>query len=150
PNSVATPVTTNPTDGTISGTSGVINVAAGAIIDVSAVHTADRLAPIVELGTTNYQVVPGDQGGTVTFRAPLDASGTNVNVTVSEANWVGGARAVTLEAFKRWDLKAVANSGKFTGVTYDAATKMVTLDVTAGLDTIGADGTVTDTGTGLN
>jgi filamentous hemagglutinin family protein len=146
--------TTN-ADGSVSGISGTINVAAGALIDVSALHPSDRVVPMVQLGATYYQAVQGDQGGTVTFRAPVQGTVTEtVKVNVASANSVVGARAVVLEAFKRWDLVAVANSGLYTGVSTSAqdatiAANTVVLDTRAGLDTANVNGT-RDTVAGLN
>ncbi len=141
-----TGITTTNQDGSISGTSGVINVKQGAVIDVSATHPGDRLVPLVQNGITYYQLVQGDQGGSVTFRAPvyLDGNGKqNVNVIVADKASVVGASSVVVEAFKRWDLTAVAGSGNYTGVTYDSTTNTVTLDTRIGLDTTNVDGTTT-------
>ncbi len=132
--------TTN-ADGSISGTSGAIAVASGAIIDVSAKRPGDRLVPLVLNGVKYYNYVQGDLGGTVTLRAPVvgPAGDNTVNVTVGSASSIVGAREIDLVGFKRWDLAAVANSGLYTGVTQSG--NAITLDVSAGLDTANADGT---------
>jgi filamentous hemagglutinin family protein len=130
-------------DGSISGVSGAISVAGGAIIDVSARRPGARLVPIVSNGVTNYSVAQGDQGGIVTLRAPVvNSGGSNiVNVSVANAGSIVGASAVDFVGFKRWDLAAVAASGLYTGVTLSGNT--ITLDVSAGLDTANTDGTLT-------
>ncbi len=94
-------------------------------------------------GVEYYNYVQGDQGGTVTLRAPVIApSGTDtVNVTVADANSIVGASAVNLVGFKRWDLGAVATSGLYSGVTLSGNT--VTLNASTGLDTANPDGTLT-------
>ena len=138
--------TTTNADGSITGTSGTVTVDAGAVIDVAADHPGDRLVPLLRNGVVFFQLVQGDTGGTVTFRAPVisnGAGGDTVNVTVADAASVVGAQAIDLEGFKRWNLQAVAASGLYSGVTYDAATNTVTLDVTAGLDTANPNGTLT-------
>ncbi len=154
--------TTNPADGSVTGISGRIEIDTGAVIDVSALHPGDRLVPEFTQTGKVYYYVQGDQGGTVTFRAPVqyiqdpnqatNPDGTTkyletVNVSVASASSVVGASAVNLVAFQRWDLGAVAQSGKYTGVTAGGGT--VTLDLTAGADTPNADGTMTAV-TGLN
>ena len=139
---------TNP-DGSVSGTSGVISVAAGAVIDASARRPGNRLVRIMRNGTANYAYVQGDEGGIVSFRAPVvtDGNGHNtVNVQVASASSIVGARAIDLEGFKRWDLAKVANGGLYSGVTRDAATNTISLDVRTGLDTANSNGTSTSVG----
>ncbi|WP_445489680.1 filamentous haemagglutinin family protein [Rhodopseudomonas sp. RCAM05734] len=142
-------------DGSVKGTvadSGSIQIDAGAAVDASASRPGNRLVRIMRNGTVNYQYVQGDQGGIVSFRAPVvtDGNGKNtVNVSVASAGSIKGARAIDLEGFKRWDLAAVAASGLYSGVTRAAATNAITLDLTAGLDTANADGTLA-TVAGLN
>ncbi len=130
----------------VSGTSGIINVASGALIDVSAKNPGDRLVPLLVNGVTDYEVVQGDQGGSVMFRAPVIENASNqetVNVNIANSNSIVGATGISVQGFRRWDLEAVANSGDFTGVTYNSAANTVTLNVTAGLDTANADGSTT-------
>ncbi|KZD23820.1 filamentous haemagglutinin family protein [Tardiphaga robiniae] len=142
-------------DGSITGMSGAIHVASGASIDVSARRPGDRLVRLLRNGVIYYQYAEGDQGGTVNLRAPVvdnGSGGKTVNVVVDSVASVVGARAIDLEGFKRWDLKAVANSGLYSGVTYYATDTMlpdqtfykantIALDVAAGLDTANPDGT---------
>lgn len=131
-------------DGSIRGPSGSIIVASGATIDVSAKRPGNRLVRLVRNGEVNYAYVLGDEGGSVTFRAP-ETDG-NVNVSVASAKSVVGARTIDLEGFKRWDLAAVAASGNYSGVTFDPATGTITLDTTTDLDTPNLDGTRTSVG----
>lgn len=126
-------------DGSVTGTGGVISVAAGAVIDASASRPGDRLVRIIRNGVVNYAYVEGDQGGVVRFRAPV-VNGNDMNVSVASAGSVRGARAVELEGFKRWDLATVAASGLYTGVTQDSSTNTVTLDLRPGLDGANPDG----------
>ena len=92
---------------------GAIALAAGSTIDVSAARPGDRLVADVRGGQTFYRLAFGDRGGTLAIRAPLLADST---VNVSAAGTVTGARETSLEAFRRFDLAAVAASGQ-TGVT---------------------------------
>jgi filamentous hemagglutinin family protein len=104
--------------------SGAITVDQGAVIDVglsaSDPNSVNRLVPIAgATGGSNYSYVAADQGGTVTFAAPVvqGANGADtVNVTVSQAAKVNGANSVVLEGFHAWDLAQVATQG-FSGVT---------------------------------
>lgn len=127
-------------DGSISGTSGAITVAAGAMIDASASRPGNRLVRIIRGGVVNYAYVEGDQGGIVRFRAPV-VNGNDMNVDVVSSAIADGARAIELEGFKRWDLAAVAASGLYTGITRDAATNTITLDLRPGLDSANSNGT---------
>ncbi len=149
---------------------------AGAIIDVSATNpqtsaailaaavdkngnlldpSGIRLVPMLENGTTYYKVGSRRPGRHRYLRAPVEVIATGpattaetVNISIANArSSIIGASAISVQGFRRWDLAAVAASGNFTGVTNDAGS--ITLDVTAGLDTINADGTTTSV-TGLN
>ncbi|MCK9913008.1 filamentous hemagglutinin family protein [Microbacteriaceae bacterium K1510] len=135
-------------DGSVSGTSGTISVASGAVIDASARRPGNRLVRLMRNGVVNYQYVEGDEGGIVVFRAPV-VNGNSVNVHVASADSVRGAKAIDLEGFKRWDLAAVADSGLYSGVVRDAATNTITLDLRTGLDTANTDGSLA-TVAGLN
>lgn len=128
------------TDGT-----GVITLAAGSLIDVSAKRPGERLVRLQRDQGVYYQYAEGDQGGTVTLRAPIveQAGADTVRVSVGDVGTIKGARAIALEAFKRWDLSEVAASGLYSGVVLNGATGAVTLDVRTGLDTTNADGTTT-------
>ncbi|HEY4079018.1 MAG TPA: filamentous hemagglutinin family protein [Rhizomicrobium sp.] len=133
--------TTNP-DGSVSGASGAIAIANGALIDVSAKRPGDRLVPYYADNVEYYSYVQADQGGSVTLRAPL--AGAGVNVSVADTHRIVGAEAVNLVGFKRWDLGAVAASGLYTGVAVNGVT--ATLNVGTDLDTADSDGTTTPVG----
>ena len=101
----------------VSG-SGAIAVDTGAVINVglssSDTNNINRLVPIY--GTSAYSYVAADQGGTVTFRAPViqQTGGDTVNVTYNGA--VNGAASIVLEGYQQWDLAAVAANSAYTGV----------------------------------
>lgn len=142
-------------DGRVTGTSGVISVQRGAVIDLTAKRPYARLVALPS--RTGYTFVEGDRAGTLVIRAPVvqNAAGhPTVMATVESAASVAGAGKIKVEGFTRWDLAKVAASGSYTGVTVDAAGN-VTLDVSAGLDRLSYDSatrtfTVTDAGGGLN
>lgn len=129
-------------DGSVTGSSGAVRIAAGAVIDVAARRPGDRLVRLLRNGTVYYQYAEGDLGGVVRLRAPVidnGHGGKTVDVAVDNADSIVGARAIELEGFKRWDLAAVAASGLYSGVTNSAGT--IVLDVAAGLDGANANGT---------
>ena len=130
---------------------GVITLAGGALIDVSALRPGDRLVQLIRGPVIDHQYVQGDLGGAVILRAPVidTGAGDTVNISVASAGSVKGASTVTVEGFKRWDLGQIAASGHYSGVTYDPATDTITLDVGADLDTANNDGTTTAVG-GVN
>ncbi len=107
----------------ISAADAALTIANGAAIDVHATNSADRQVAVsvkdatTQALTTAYRKVAGDLGGTVTLRAPLIQSDTAVDVRA--AGTITGARALTLDAFKTFDLDAIAASGAFAGVTSD-------------------------------
>ena len=103
------------TDGT-----GVIDVAAGARIDVRALRPGDRLVPVLRNGVVFYSYVAGDAGGTVTLRAPIIEQAGADDVNVTYAGTIEGARQIALEGYRRWDLADVAADGRFVGVTIRA------------------------------
>ncbi|WP_408586058.1 filamentous haemagglutinin family protein [Novosphingobium sp.] len=96
-----------------------ITIAQGAVIDVSAKNTADRLVavtvkdPETLTQSTAYRLASGDLGGTVTFRAPLVSGKVNVD----PAGTIRGAASLSIDAFQRFDLDAIAASGEYAGVT---------------------------------
>ncbi|HEX3943501.1 MAG TPA: filamentous hemagglutinin N-terminal domain-containing protein, partial [Rhizomicrobium sp.] len=97
---------------------GIIDVKNGAIIDVSARNTRDRLVPMTRDGTVYYTYVPGDVGGTVHFRSPVieqDDGSDTVNVFYDGT--IDGATSVVLEGFKKFDLAEIAADPDFVGVT---------------------------------
>lgn len=108
----------------IGSETAAISLASGAMLDVSAHRTGDRMLPTIVkdpvtlLETTAFRFVEGDLGGTVNFRAPV--IGVNANlVDISNAGTIAGARATSIEGFKRFDLESIASQAKFSGVTMD-------------------------------
>lgn len=103
----------------ISSQDAGISIAQGAMIDVSAAHTQDRLVavtvkdPATLNQSTAYRLAAGDLGGNVTFRAPL----VNGAVDIDPKGTIKGAASLQIEAFKRFDLDALAAAGTFSGVT---------------------------------
>lgn len=114
------------TDGT-----GTLSIAAGAVIDLSARRTTDRVVPVSGAGGSFYQYVEADRGGALRLRAPVVEGGgaQTVAVAVADAASVRGAREVVLEGFRRFDLAAVAADPRFVGVTLDGG--VVRLDTAA-------------------
>ncbi len=107
----------------VSSDAAKIDIAGGALIDVSASKTADRFVtmavkdPQTLILTSAFRKVAGDVGGLVTFRAPL----LNGNVVDLSANGtITGASALTLDAFRRFDLDQIAQAGAYSGITRDA------------------------------
>lgn len=96
---------------------GAIRVATGAGIDLRALRPGNRLVPVVRNGETLFTYVDTDLGGTLTLRAPVIAQADGDSVNVAFDGTVTGARALSVEAFKRWDLGAVAANDAFTGVS---------------------------------
>ncbi len=124
-----------------------LRIDSGATIDVTARRSGNRLVPQLRNGVTFYTFVEADQGGTVNLRAPIIEQAGSDSINVTAAGQILGARAVRLEAFKRYDLQAIADGGAFAGVTRSGNT--ITLDVRTDLDPTGLDGTRTSTG-GIN
>lgn len=111
----------------IGSDSAAITIASGAIIDVGARRTqADpgvgRLIsqvitdPATGSPVTVYRYAEPDRGGTVTFRAPVIGVGRD-KVALSQRGSIVGANSVQLEAFQRYDLDAMADSGLYSGIT---------------------------------
>ncbi len=121
------------TGGTVNiGTdqNGAIAVDSGAVIDVAATQTMARLVPMVMNGTTYYTYVPGDTGGTVNFRLPVQIQGDTETVNMTYAGNIEGASAINLEGFQRWNLADIAANTNYVGVTINAQGQAV-LDLTA-------------------
>jgi len=104
-----------------------LTIASGATIDVGARRTqaepgVGRMIPqvITDPATgspvTVYRYAEPDQGGTVTFRAPVIGAGRD-KVALSQRGSILGADSVQLEAFQRYDLDAMADSGLYSGIT---------------------------------
>ena len=109
---------------------GIITVESGALIDVSARNTGDRLVPIVHGGTTYYLYVAGDVGGTVDFRAPIIEQDGADDVNVFFDGQINGASNIIVQAFERFDLQEIASDPNFVGVTINDQGQAV-LDLSA-------------------
>ncbi|MFM9935718.1 MAG: filamentous hemagglutinin N-terminal domain-containing protein, partial [Novosphingobium sp.] len=109
----------------ITSTDAALIIASGAVIDVAAARPGDRQVAVSVKDpqtlslTTAYRQVAGDVGGTVTLRAPLIRGDTAVDVRASGT--IKGASVLTLDAFKTFNLDALAAAGTFAGLTRDAA-----------------------------
>ena len=125
----------------IGNAGAAISIANGAVIDVGARRTqaaltagetgARLVAQTVSEGAgagTVYRFVDADRGGIVTLRAPVIGAGGN-QVAVSQNGRIVGAGGVELEAFRRYDLDALAATGLYTGIV--SANGTVTLDMAA-------------------
>ena len=118
-----------------AGEAGSIAVASGAAIDVSAKRPGDRLVgetrtdPRSLNQTTAYTFVEGDQGGKLTLRAPVVTNGGVQSVNVDFAGTVSGARDVSIEGYRRYDLATIAANPAFTGVSVNSVGNVATLDL---------------------
>jgi hypothetical protein len=124
-----------------------ISIAAGAQIDVGARRTEAALAggrsgnrlvpqivkdPVTLTDTTVYRFAGADEGGTVTFRAPVIGEGGNlVNIRLPGGNAVSGAKSIQVEGFRRYNLDAIASTGLYDGVLRSG--DFTYLDLAAGL-----------------
>ena len=128
----------------IGDTDAAITFAAGARIDVGARRTEAALAaggtgsrlvsqtvkdPFTLADTTVYRLVSPDEGGIVSFRAPV-LSGARDTVDVRLGGTISGASEVQIEGYRRYDLDAIAASGTYSGV--HATRKGVKLDFSEG------------------
>ncbi len=122
------------------GTSGAaaITVASGAIIDVAARRPGARLVTQIRKDSnlndqTTYNYAQSDTGGTVTFRAPALGGDGAETVNIAFSGAVRGARDVSVEAYRRYDLDTYATDPGFTGVSKvcDAGVCRIELDVNA-------------------
>lgn len=97
-----------------------LTIASGAVIDVSAKRPGDRFIeklitdPVTQLEFTAFHMAPGDQGGLVSFRAPVLADDT---VNFVNRGRIDGARELSVEGYRRFDLDAIAASDAFSGLT---------------------------------
>ena len=83
---------------------GAITVDPGAMIDVAALNPENRLVPMQRSNGAYYSYVAGDQGGTITFRAPVSGPNGAETVNIDFAGAVDGAGSVVVEGFQRFDL----------------------------------------------
>lgn len=153
----------------IGATDAAIIVADGARIDLGARRTeaahalgesGNRLVaqvvkdPNTLADTTVYRFVEADLGGKLSFRAPvIGAAGDEVDIQLASPSAIRGASEVQVEAFRRYDLDAIAERFflDYVGVSSDGET--VFLDLLSNLefsgfanplvdDFVGADGLV--------
>lgn len=143
----------------IGNTGGAIALANGARIDLGARRTEAALAagtsgnrlvastvkdPDTLVDTTVYNFVEADAGGALNLRAPLVGSqGDQVDVRLGAA--ITGASETRLEAYRSYDLDALANAGLYDGVSR-TATGVALNAIETGHnilsdDFVGADGT---------
>ena len=108
---------------------GALAVDAGAVIDVSAVNTGNRLVNMNRTNGTYYTFVAGDVGGTLTLRAPVINPGGLETMNVSFGGAVDGASSVLLDGFRRFRLAGIASTPGYVGVSISGDT--ATLDLTA-------------------
>lgn len=118
----------------VSG-SGTISVANGARIDMGARRLNDRLVshqqidPRTQNRITAYTYIEADKGGALVLRAPVISQPAGDTVNIGFAGAVTGARSVTVEGYRSYDLASIAANNAFTGVT--VVNNVVTLDVGA-------------------
>lgn len=108
-----------------------IRIEKGAVIDVGARRTQAAQAagetgarlipetitdPLTNLPQTVYRYAEADQGGTVHLRAPVIGMAGD-QVAVSAHGTILGASDIQLEAFRRYDLDAMAQSGVYSGLS---------------------------------
>lgn len=103
----------------LPGQEAALSIARGATIDVRAIRPGDRLIGetvldrLTGLESTIYRQARGDRGGSVALRAPVLADNT-LNIVNSGA--VAGARELSIEGYRRFDLDVIAARGNYSGV----------------------------------
>lgn len=105
-----------------------IDIAAGAVIDVSAERPGDRLIAETRNKQVYYTYVEGDEGGTVLLRAPIRSGEGGAGVDIDVAGSILGARDITVEAYRHVRLEDIA-AGGFSGVTFDPVTRDATITI---------------------
>ncbi|MBC7519841.1 MAG: filamentous hemagglutinin family protein [Sandarakinorhabdus sp.] len=101
---------------------GAIIVSNGARIDVAARRPGARLISQIRKDaqtlndTLTYNYAQSDTGGIVAFRAPVVLDGAqNQTVNIAYAGSIAGAREISVEGFRTYDLSAMANAGGCAG-----------------------------------
>jgi filamentous hemagglutinin family protein len=102
----------------LPGQASSLYIAEGATINVGATRPGNRLITefITGVGNTEstvFRQALGDQGGLVSFRNPLLLDNS---INFSNKGQIKGAREVSIEAHRRFDLDAISNSDIFSGV----------------------------------
>lgn len=108
---------------------GAISVASGAVIDVSAARTNDRIVEGEQNGLTTYNYVAADQGGQVVLRAPAQGADGHESVNVSFAGTIAGADSVVVEGYRAYDLAHIG--AQFVGVDTTTTPGTAILSTTA-------------------
>lgn len=116
-----------------TGANALLSIADGATINVGATRTGDRLIgefvtnQLTRIESTVYRLAQGDQGGTVSFRAPLLMDN---RINFINGGQISGARETSIEAYRSFDLDAIFNSGIYSGVGLRLAfpADVITLD----------------------
>jgi filamentous hemagglutinin family protein len=110
---------------------GAITIDAGAKINVTADYAAaDPGGRLVEMNRstgTSFTYVDADQGGTVTFRAPVVSGPAGSTVDVAVAGALVGDIGVMLQGYRTWNLTDLASNPAYVGVTI--ANDTATLDL---------------------
>lgn len=133
----------------VSGT-GAIAVASGARLDMGTRRLNDRLVghqqidPRTQNRITAYTYVEADKGGALLLRAPVISQSGGDTVNIGFAGNVTGARDVTVEGYRSYDLATVAANSSFSGVT--VANNVAMIDV--GANVAGKTNFFADTTTG--
>ncbi len=95
------------------GQAGLIDVAAGAKLDLSVIRPDARLVgkqqidPRTQSQVTSYTYVEGDKGGILTLRAPVIGGVDGDMVDVAFAGTVSGASDISLVGYRTYDLDAI-------------------------------------------
>jgi filamentous hemagglutinin family protein len=99
-----------------------VTLATGAEINVSALRPGYRLVaqdskdPVTFAATTVYRYAEADKGGDVRLRAFIALDNT---INIRHSGNIVGAASLEIEAFKRFDLQAIAKLGTFAGISAD-------------------------------
>ena len=117
----------------LPGQLSALSIATGAKIDVGAIRPGNRLISefvtdqLTQIESTIYRLAQGDRGGLVSFRAPVLSDKT---ISFTNQGQITGARDVSIEAYRRFDLDAIVNGGEYSGVGLRFAfpADMTTLD----------------------
>lgn len=121
----------------IGNVGGAITIASGAVVDVGARRTqaaqaaglpANRLVaefakePGTLVDRTVYRFVEADKGGDISLRAPLiGAAMDQVDISLPSQGAFVGANSVQVEAYRSFDLDAIAVTPGVSGVTATAS-----------------------------
>ncbi|KPF78556.1 hypothetical protein IP88_03435 [alpha proteobacterium AAP81b] len=121
-----------------------IVISADAAIDLGARRAGNRL--VAELTKTAsltdevvYRFVEADKGGALLLRAPvIGATGNAVGIELPETSVVTGARSLTVEGVRTYDLDNLA--GRYAGVSLDPDSNSIQLNLATGYNNGGSTG----------